>query len=67
MMALIDDPAYYRCHTMLHRLWTKGHGNPDYVKEKWQALEQAIELLARPDSQGAEERLDRDIERLLKR
>lgn len=62
-MALIDDPRYKRCHVLLHHLWTRA-GTTHYVKREWQALEQAIEFLARPDYH-AEQELDEEICRLL--
>ena len=34
-------------HRLLHVLWTKAVGTPDYDKREWKALEQAIE-----DAQG---------------
>lgn len=33
--------------TLLHTLWTRAVGNPDYVKEDWMRLERHLERLDR--------------------
>ena len=61
---LINFPPYYRCHCLLHHLWTKA-GTTHYVKKEWAALEEAIGLLARPTAHGdMEEKLDEYIKTL---
>lgn len=37
---------YYAAHVALHRLWSKAVGTPDYDKQEWKALEDAIVKLA---------------------
>lgn len=49
-----EEPRlYYSCgcgaHRLLHLLWTKAVGKPDYVKAEWRALEV---LLNRREGKG---------------
>ncbi len=46
-MTVFDDPRQERAHNLLHRLWTKAVGTPDYDKSEWKDLEGAILTLGR--------------------
>jgi len=46
-MASLPDYAHYaEAHRLLHRLWSQAVSQPDYDKRAWQALEEALQILA---------------------
>ncbi len=45
----IEDQA----HEILHRLWTKAVGNPNYNKEQWMELERILGVYAKLQNEAA--------------
>jgi len=50
------DPDFAEADLLMHRLWTRAVGTPEYNKREWQSLEAAILKLARRSApSGCEE------------
>ena len=39
---LIDRNGMYELHGLVHRLWSKAVGTPDYDKEQWKRMEELV-------------------------
>ena len=44
--ALLDYAHFKAANRLLHRLWSQAVGQPDYDKRDWQALAEALHILA---------------------
>jgi hypothetical protein len=40
-------PRYRAAHQILHLLWTKAAAEPGYSREEWNALQEAVDNIAR--------------------